>query len=149
MTKLIALIAAGSFATTALFAGEHGEGIRNVQNERKEMKMACSIPLDDLNRDQIHGGNQSRHDSGAIREVQAEIRPRAKRENGRLIGSSYRIKASRREQSRRVSRTDIQDKRHHFRARRSKRDWKRCRRPAPVQLQQRSAPFKTSIANRR
>ena len=49
MTKLIALIAAGSFATTALFAGEHGEGIRNVQNERKEMKMACSIPLDDLN----------------------------------------------------------------------------------------------------
>ena len=48
MTKLIALIAAGSFAATALFAGEHGEGIRNVQNE-KEMKMACSIPLDDLN----------------------------------------------------------------------------------------------------
>src|SRR5207302_1494035 len=55
MTKLIALIAAGSFATTALFAGEHGEGIRNVQNERKEMKMACSIPLDDLNLTPEHG----------------------------------------------------------------------------------------------
>ena len=49
MTKLIALIAAGSFAATALFAGEHGEGMLKVQNEKKEMKMACSIPLDDLN----------------------------------------------------------------------------------------------------
>ena len=49
MTKLIALIAAGSFVATALFAGEHGEGVRNVQNEKKEMKMACSIPLGDLN----------------------------------------------------------------------------------------------------
>jgi Spy/CpxP family protein refolding chaperone len=49
MTKLIALIAAGFFAATVLFAGEHGEGMRNVQNEKKEMKMACSIPLGDLN----------------------------------------------------------------------------------------------------
>jgi len=49
MTKLIALVAAGSFAATTLFAAEHGEGLRNVQNEKKEMKMACSIPLADLN----------------------------------------------------------------------------------------------------
>jgi hypothetical protein len=49
MTKLIALIAAGSFVATALFAGEHGEGVRNVLNEKKEMRMACSIPLGDLN----------------------------------------------------------------------------------------------------
>ena len=49
MSKFIALIAVGSFAAIALFAGEHGEGMRNVQNEKKEMKMACSIPLGDLN----------------------------------------------------------------------------------------------------
>lgn len=49
MTKLIALIGAGSFAATTLFAAEHGEGLQNVQNEKKEMKMACSIPLGDLN----------------------------------------------------------------------------------------------------
>jgi len=49
MTKLIALVAAGSFAATTLFAAEHGEPLRNVQNEKKEMKMACSIPLADLN----------------------------------------------------------------------------------------------------
>jgi Spy/CpxP family protein refolding chaperone len=49
MTKFIALIAAGSFAATALFAGEYGEGMLKVQNEKKEFKMACSIPLGDLN----------------------------------------------------------------------------------------------------
>jgi Spy/CpxP family protein refolding chaperone len=49
MTKLIALIAAGSFAAMGLFAGEHGEGMLKVQNEKKEFKMACSIPLADLN----------------------------------------------------------------------------------------------------
>jgi Spy/CpxP family protein refolding chaperone len=48
MTKLIVLITAGSFAATTLFATDHGEGFRNVQNEKKEMKMACSIPLGDL-----------------------------------------------------------------------------------------------------
>src|SRR4029434_4094253 len=45
MTKFIALIAAASFAATALFAGEHGEGMLKVQNEKKEMKMACTISL--------------------------------------------------------------------------------------------------------
>ena len=49
MTRLIALIAAGSFAATALFAGDHGDGMLKIQNEKKEMKMACSIPLGDLN----------------------------------------------------------------------------------------------------
>jgi Spy/CpxP family protein refolding chaperone len=49
MTKVIALIVAGSFAATTLFAAEYGEGLQNVQNEKKEMKMACSIPLGDLN----------------------------------------------------------------------------------------------------
>src|SRR5882757_1940612 len=49
MPKLLALIAAGSFAATVLFAGEHGEGMLKVQNEKKEIKMACSIPLGDLN----------------------------------------------------------------------------------------------------
>ena len=49
MTKLIVLIAAGSFAATTLFAAEHGEGLQSVQNEKKEMKMACSVPLGDLN----------------------------------------------------------------------------------------------------
>ena len=49
MTKLIALITAGSFAATTLIAAEHGEGLQYVQNEKKEMKMACSIPLGDLN----------------------------------------------------------------------------------------------------
>ena len=49
MRKITALIAAGSFAASALFAGEHGEGMIKVQNENKEMKMACSVPLGDLN----------------------------------------------------------------------------------------------------
>ena len=49
MTRLIALIAAGSFAATALFAGDHGDDMLKVQNEKKEMKMACSVPLGDLN----------------------------------------------------------------------------------------------------
>jgi Spy/CpxP family protein refolding chaperone len=49
MTKLVALIAAGSFAATTLFAGEHGEGMLKVQNEKKEMKMACTISLANLN----------------------------------------------------------------------------------------------------
>jgi Spy/CpxP family protein refolding chaperone len=49
MTKLIALIIAGCFAATTLFAGEHAEGMLKVQNEKKEMKMACSVPLGDLN----------------------------------------------------------------------------------------------------
>ena len=49
MTRLIALIAAGSFAATALFAGDHGDGMLKIQNEKKEMKMVCSIPLGDLN----------------------------------------------------------------------------------------------------
>jgi Spy/CpxP family protein refolding chaperone len=49
MTKFIALIAAGSFAATALFAGEHGEGMLKVQNEKKETKMACTISLANLN----------------------------------------------------------------------------------------------------
>ena len=49
MTKLVALIAAGTIAATALFAGEHGDGMLKVQNEKKEMKMACTIPLTKLN----------------------------------------------------------------------------------------------------
>jgi Spy/CpxP family protein refolding chaperone len=32
-----------------LFAGEHGEGMLKVKNEKKEMKMACTIPLAKLN----------------------------------------------------------------------------------------------------
>ena len=101
MTKLIALIAAGSFAATALFAGEHGEGMLKVQNEKKEMKMACTISLAKLNlapdqrkkmnagngrahedglhrseRGEIHGASQSHHDSGAVREVQSPVQER-------------------------------------------------------------------------
>jgi len=49
MTKFTALFAAGSFAATALFAGEHGDGMLKVQNEKKEMKMACTISLAKLN----------------------------------------------------------------------------------------------------
>ena len=49
MTKFIAFIAAGSFAASALFAGEHGDGMLKVQNETKEMKMACTISLAKLN----------------------------------------------------------------------------------------------------
>src|SRR5207245_8534485 len=39
-------------------------------------------------RGQIHGGIQSHHDSGAVHEVQGEIRPRAANEDVALIGSS-------------------------------------------------------------
>jgi Spy/CpxP family protein refolding chaperone len=49
MNKLIVLIAAGSLAGGTLFAGSQGEGMLKVQNETKEMKMACSIPLGNLN----------------------------------------------------------------------------------------------------
>jgi Spy/CpxP family protein refolding chaperone len=49
MNKLIALIAGGSIAVSTLFASGQGEGMLKVQNESKEMKMACSIPLANLN----------------------------------------------------------------------------------------------------
>ena len=49
MNKLIVLIAAGFLASGALFAGSQGDGVRQVQNETKEMKMACSVPLGNLN----------------------------------------------------------------------------------------------------
>jgi Spy/CpxP family protein refolding chaperone len=49
MTKFIALIAAGSYAAIAVFAGEPGEGMLKVQHEKKEMKMACTISLAKLN----------------------------------------------------------------------------------------------------
>ena len=49
MDKLIALIAAGSVAAGTLFASGQGEGMLKVQNESKEIKMACSIPLANLN----------------------------------------------------------------------------------------------------
>jgi Spy/CpxP family protein refolding chaperone len=49
MTKIIALIAAGSFAVGTLFASGQGEGMLKVQNEKKEMKMACTISLAKLN----------------------------------------------------------------------------------------------------
>jgi len=101
-----------------LFAGEHAEGMLNVQNEKKEMKMACSIPLSDLNltpeqRNKMNAvlaehmktgcteageantwRKPSHHDSGAIREAQGEIRPGAKREDGRLTSTCRRIEAS-------------------------------------------------------
>jgi Spy/CpxP family protein refolding chaperone len=49
MTKFIALIAAGSFALGTLFASGQGESMLKVQNEKKEMKMACTISLAKLN----------------------------------------------------------------------------------------------------
>jgi Spy/CpxP family protein refolding chaperone len=49
MNKVIALIAAGSFAAGTFFASGPGEGMLKVQNETKEMKMTCSIPMANLN----------------------------------------------------------------------------------------------------
>jgi hypothetical protein len=43
------LIVAGSVAAGTLFASGQGEGMLKVQNESKEIKMACSIPLANLN----------------------------------------------------------------------------------------------------
>jgi hypothetical protein len=37
-----------AFGATVLLAGEHDEGMLKIQNE-KEIKMACTIPLANLN----------------------------------------------------------------------------------------------------
>ncbi|MBV9618413.1 MAG: hypothetical protein JO201_04300 [Verrucomicrobia bacterium] len=46
MTKLIALLVAGMFATGAVFAGEHGDCTKKVGNTGKP---ACSVNLASLN----------------------------------------------------------------------------------------------------
>ena len=46
MTKIIALLVAGMFATGAAFAGEHGECTKQVGNSGKP---ACSVSLASLN----------------------------------------------------------------------------------------------------
>jgi Spy/CpxP family protein refolding chaperone len=46
MTKFIALLAAGMFATGAVFAGEHGECTKQAGNTSKP---ACSVSLASLN----------------------------------------------------------------------------------------------------
>jgi Spy/CpxP family protein refolding chaperone len=46
MTKLIALAAAGLFATATMFAGEHGDCTKQVGNQAK---MACEVSLASLN----------------------------------------------------------------------------------------------------
>src|SRR5438132_8723574 len=46
MTKLIVLVAAGLFAATTMFAGEHGNCTKQIGNEAK---MACTVALATLN----------------------------------------------------------------------------------------------------
>jgi Spy/CpxP family protein refolding chaperone len=46
MTKLIAIVAAGLFATGTMFAGEHGDCSKKVENEAKA---ACQAVLASLN----------------------------------------------------------------------------------------------------
>jgi Spy/CpxP family protein refolding chaperone len=46
MTKLIALVVAGMFATGAVFAGEHGDCTKQAGNTSKP---ACSVSLASLN----------------------------------------------------------------------------------------------------
>jgi hypothetical protein len=46
MTKLIALLVAGMFATGAVFAGEHGDCTKQAGNTSKP---ACSVSLASLN----------------------------------------------------------------------------------------------------
>jgi hypothetical protein len=46
MTKIIALLVAGMFATGALFAGEHGDCTKQAGNTGKP---ACSVSLASLN----------------------------------------------------------------------------------------------------
>jgi Spy/CpxP family protein refolding chaperone len=46
MTKLMALVVAGLFATATMFAGEHGDCTKQVGNKTK---MACEVSLANLN----------------------------------------------------------------------------------------------------
>ena len=46
MTKIIALVVAGMFATGAVFAGEHGDCTKQVGNTEKA---ACTVSLASLN----------------------------------------------------------------------------------------------------
>ena len=46
MTKFIALLVAGMFATGAVFAGEHGDCTKKIGNTSKE---ACTVSLASLN----------------------------------------------------------------------------------------------------
>ncbi len=46
MTKMMALVAAGVFAASTMFAGEHGSCTKQVGNNEK---MACQVSLASLN----------------------------------------------------------------------------------------------------
>ena len=46
MTRIIALVAAGMFATGTMFAGAHGDCTKQVANDQK---MACQVSLASLN----------------------------------------------------------------------------------------------------
>jgi Spy/CpxP family protein refolding chaperone len=83
MNKLIALIAGGSIAVSALFASGQGEGTLKVQNESKEMKMACSIPLANLNltpeqRKKMDAVTAEHHKAGCTEASEAKYMEEAK-----------------------------------------------------------------------
>src|SRR5215471_17349420 len=136
------------FGATALFAGECGDRMMKLQNEKKEMNMACSISLAKLDltpeqRKNMDPAMAEHMKTGCTEAREAKYMEQAKtlgqytklkekydrvpkEKMGGCSARRSRIKASRRERSRRVSRTDIQDERYYFRAQRFKRDWKCC-----------------------
>lgn len=83
MNKLIVLIAAGFLASGALFAGSQGDGVRQVQNETKEMKMACSVPLGNLNltaeqKEKMNAMMSEHHKTGCTEASEAKFMEQAK-----------------------------------------------------------------------
>jgi Spy/CpxP family protein refolding chaperone len=84
MNKLIGLAAAGCFAAGTLFAGEQGEGMMKVQNETKQLRMACSIPtynlkLTDAQRQKMAAVLAEHHKTGCTEASEAKFVDEAKK----------------------------------------------------------------------
>lgn len=80
MTKLIALVAAGLFATGTMFAGEHGDCTKKVGHESK---MACQVALAslDLTADQktkMEAAMEEHHKAGCTEASETKYMEEAK-----------------------------------------------------------------------
>ena len=80
MTKLIALVAAGLFATGTMFAGEHGDCSKKVGNEAKA---ACQVTLASLNltadqKTKMDAALEEHHKAGCTEASEAKFMEAAK-----------------------------------------------------------------------
>lgn len=83
MTKLITIMAAGLLALGTAFAGQQGDDISKVQNEDQGLKMACTIPMLELNltaeqKEKWAEAMAAHHKTGCTPESEAKLMTQAK-----------------------------------------------------------------------